>query len=570
MSSYPKLGKSGTTRTARPRKRRFYGKRNESEEDEGASTSARKLASASFEEISTRLTHFYRIIEFVSVFGVLSEFIICKDCKKKITFEETSHKGLGFAIVAICECSRRDIASGPHIHNGYEINRRIVFVMRLLGVGRDGINLFCGLMDIGKGLSKNTYDLIVEHVHSASKSVFDFLCKKAVDEEKRENEKNKFPLLNLKVSGDGSWKKRGFNSLFGVTSLIGNATGKVIDAVVKSSYCKACLNWKDTNSDEYKLWYEEHEPHCTNNHTGSAGKMEVDAVKEMFSSSEEKYGVRYSHYIGDGDAKTFKALLDSKPYGDDFVVKKCECVGHVQKRMGTRLRNVKKEQKIGGKGKLTDSVIKELTNYYGLAIRRNSNSVEDMEREIMATYYHKISTNDNPRHEFCPKGADSWCKYNSAQALRTSFDHPAPLHSDVAKHILPLYTDLSRKDLLERCLGGYTQNSNESFNSAVWKLCPKHLHSGTKIVETAVYIAVAQFNEGYSGILRILKDLDIIIGVQCRSFAEEMDDKRTKRQDSRHRSCSRKSRAARKQQAVQQSELLEEAEGVLYGPGIAD
>lgn len=42
--------------------------------------------------------------------------------------------------------------------------------------------------------------------------------------------------MNLKVSGDGSWKKRGYSSLFGVTTLIGNSTGKVIDLVVKSSF----------------------------------------------------------------------------------------------------------------------------------------------------------------------------------------------------------------------------------------------------------------------------------------------------------------------------------------------
>lgn len=143
--------------------------------------------------------------------------------------------------------------------------------MRLLVVGRHGINLFCGLMDIGKGLSKNAYDLIVAYVHSASKSVFEFSCKRAIEEEKKENEKNKTPILHLKVSGDGSWKKRGFSSLFGVSSLIGNATGKVIDLVVKSSYCKSCLEWKDKNSEEYKLWYEEHEPNCTCNHIGSAG-----------------------------------------------------------------------------------------------------------------------------------------------------------------------------------------------------------------------------------------------------------------------------------------------------------
>ena len=34
-------------------------------------------------------------------------------------------------------------------------------------------------------------------------------------------------LLNLKVSGDGSWETRGFFSLFGVTTLIRNYTGRI-------------------------------------------------------------------------------------------------------------------------------------------------------------------------------------------------------------------------------------------------------------------------------------------------------------------------------------------------------
>jgi len=67
--------------------------------------------------------------------------------------------------------------------------------------------------------------------------------------------------------------------------------------------------------------------------------MEVDAVREMFSRSEEMYGVKYGNYIGNGDLKTFKAILDLNPYGDDLKVKKSECVGHVEKRMGSRLQN---------------------------------------------------------------------------------------------------------------------------------------------------------------------------------------------------------------------------------------
>lgn len=76
------------------------------------------------------------------------------------------------------------------------------------------------------------------------------------------------------------------------------------------------------------------------------------------------------------------------------------------------------------------------------------------------------------------------------------------LHSTtVAKHILPIYEDLSKEELLQRCLGDYTQNANGSFNSTIWRLARKHLNSGLKIVEIASYIAARVFTKGYSSIL---------------------------------------------------------------------
>ncbi len=66
-----------------------------------------------------------------------------------------------------------------------------------------------------------------------------------------------------------------------------------------------------------------------------------------------------------------------KPYGKDVQIAKKECVGHVQKRLGTRLRKLKdslKKQKladgkpIGGRNRLTDKTVDTLQNYYGLAI----------------------------------------------------------------------------------------------------------------------------------------------------------------------------------------------------------
>lgn len=36
--------------------------------------------------------------------------------------------------------------------------------------------------------------------------------------------------------------------------------------------------------------------------------------------------------MGDGDCAAYPSVVESKPYGPDFVIDKLECVGHVQKR----------------------------------------------------------------------------------------------------------------------------------------------------------------------------------------------------------------------------------------------
>ncbi|EZA51573.1 hypothetical protein X777_09740 [Ooceraea biroi] len=483
--------------------------------------------------------------------------VICRQCKQDIKFAESGIRGLGFKIIISCRCGRREINSGPFIKNAFEINRRIIFVMRLLNAAREGINIFCGLMDIGQGTSKTAYDHAVQHIHSATSAVIDVLCKKVVQEEKEENVKNGRSPSNFKVSGDGSWKKRGFSSLYNVTTLIGYYSGKVIDLVIKGSYYQACTYWKSQkNTEEYLQWYEEHKEQCLANHSGSAGKMEVDAIKEMFTRSEEKFEVKYGNYIGDGDSKTYKAILDLNTYGDDFQVVKSECIGYIEKRMGTRLRNLKKTEKLGGKGKLTNVLIKKLTKYYGLAIRRNIDSADEMAKAIMVTYYHLCSTNEKPMHHNCPPGADSWCK--------------CILHPDVQKHLLSIYEDLSRKDLLDRCLGGHTQNANECFNSTVWRLTPKHLNSGIKIIEIDTFIAAGIFNEGYFSVLKIMEALEIIIRQQCKFFADTCDAERLKRQERRSLSSTKEARTSRREQQIQQQQFYEEEEGLLYGPGIAD
>lgn len=563
------------TRASRLRKRKFPGNIHTREaETTFASTSAKKLSTSRDDEVIINPSCTYRIIAFLSVFTEISQLVVCKECKGEVRFGESSSRGLGFKIVVQCKCRVQYINSCPLIDNkAYEVNRRMVLIMRLLGIGREGINLFCGLMDISQGLSTHLYYAAMDNIYCGAKAVYDLLTKKAIDEEKIQNAEHGNPMTDISVSGGGTWKKRGFSSLFGITTLIGKYTGKVVDLVVKSSFCHACNLWKSKSGTEgYIPWIENHAEACTANHKGSAGKMEVDSVKEMFRRSLEIHQVRYAKYIGDGDTKTFKALLDDKPYGEDLTVEKKECVGHVEKRMGSRLRNLKKTNKLGGKGKLTDKLIKELTIFYGLAIRRHPDSVDDMYNAVWATYYHKISTDENPQHMHCPVGSESWCKWRKSEAENTldKFNHETPLHKDVADAIKPIYNNLSSRELLERCLGGGTQNNNESYNSTVWRLAPKHLHCGSKTIEIAAHLATGIFNEGFSAILKTMTTIGIVIGHQAKIYAEARDERRLERSSRRSLEATKEARTARRSEQMHLNDFFEEEEGIFYGPGIAD
>lgn len=384
-------------------------------------------------------------------------------------------------------------------------------------------------------------------------------------------------------------EKRGFSSLFGVTSLIGYFTGKVLDIFVKSSYCHECKTWESKlDSAEYEEWHEAHvnAGKCQANHTGAAGNMEVEAIKTMFQRSVRN-GVRYRNYIGDGDSKAYSGLVNSKPYGDDFSIVKKECVGHVQKRMGTRLREIVKKtvvdtetkagkkikrKSLSGKGKLTAKIIDKLTVYYGLAIRRYSDSVENMKNAIWATFFHYSSTDENPQHKKCPRGADSWCEWQKAAAANAldSFKHTySALPKDVLDAIKPIYEYLSKDALLERCVGGFTQNNNESLNQLIWKISPKHLSGTSVIVEIAAYVAACAFNEGSFALLTFMQVMEISSGSSAHEWARSSDSMRISRAEQEAKKQTKEGRIQRRQEQKDALDIMDDS-NILYGPGIDD
>lgn len=173
-------------------------------------------------------THVYRIINFIHVFSAISDLVKCKNCEKDVEFNVKGEQGLGFKISVKCDCEPKEINSCPKIgRKAFEINRRFVFAMRLLGVGLQGLNIFCGIMDLGQGLASKT-NYSCQKFLPAAKSVCDVVLGKTAKEEMEKNAEAENELSHFSVSGDGTWSKRGFSSLFGAVTLIGKYSNRLL------------------------------------------------------------------------------------------------------------------------------------------------------------------------------------------------------------------------------------------------------------------------------------------------------------------------------------------------------
>ncbi|GFT27716.1 uncharacterized protein TNCV_3570851 [Trichonephila clavipes] len=102
-----------------------------------------------------------------------------------------------------------------------------------------------------------------------------------------------------------------------------------------------------------------------------------------------------------------------------------------------------------------------------------------MKTAIYASLMHCSSTDKKPMHGKCPQGESSWCFYKRAIAKgETPGSHSSMktyLSPQVVEKIMPVYQRLASDTILERCVAGKTQNSNESLHSCIWRKCTKEV-----------------------------------------------------------------------------------------------
>ncbi|EGI63375.1 hypothetical protein G5I_08248 [Acromyrmex echinatior] len=163
--------------------------------------------------------------------------------------------------------------------------------------------------------------------------------------------------------------------------------------------------------------------------------------------------------------------------------------------------------------------------------------------------------NNIPKDGVPQKVRNTQIFHSAATPLRyLLYTHKSLMSDIVYEAIKPVYEQLTTDDLLTRCIGGFTQNSNESFNSTVWAMAPKIMNSGKIIIDIATNIASCHGHKNWSK----------------KSRTMDLDEKRIQKAE---RSLSEGAKQARIdlktiQKAKQEQEIDEE--GQLYGAGIAD
>ena len=484
--------------------------------------------------------------------NIFSMYSSCPQCQNKLSLDNIIDRKMGFCLDFELYCENCEVVvdtfktSLMHTHSSKKkskspgrkiwiVNTRAVIAFREIGKGYAAIDSFALCMNMPPPMTKNNFNVINKLLHMVYVEAADDCTSNAAKETRDilSNDDSADAVIDCQVSLDGTWQKRGHASINGAVTLMSRENGKCIDTYVFSKRCKGCDYWRTKiNDPSYKDWQINHI--CLINHDKSSDAMESAGAVKMFSRSVEKNKLRYTSYIGDGDTSSFNDVVKSQPYGPDVVIDKKECIGHVQKRMGTRLRNMRQttkgvllsdDKKIMGKGRLTDKAVNTLHNYYGMAIRQNCENIYTMKKSVWATLYHNSDIEDaSERHMFCPRSLDSWCIWQADQLSGANkYKIKLNLPMAITEAIRPIFQDLSKDALLSKCLHGQTQNNNEAINNFIWQRCPKQTYVSRIVIEMAVSSAVLEFNEGCIGLYGVFKKL----GIACGRFM----DLATKRKD---------------------------------------
>lgn len=271
----------------------------------------------------------FRFVD-ISVLATVFASLRCPSCEQgNVCLEEDEESKMGLASLLILKCTAAKcsyhhtyISSEIENKQALEVNRRAVLAMRNIGVGHQELVKFTCVMNLLSPMNESSYREHVKALRNAAESVAKASMSKAAGEVKEFHEPAEDGLYDIAVSGDGTWRKRGFSSSCGVVTALSTVIDKALDCGVMSKDCKECKLWRGKEgSQAFQQWWEGHQHKCHTNFEGSSAARDANGVLHIFERSVEQHDLWYLEFLGDGDSKAHKLLVEEAVYGDVEVKK---------------------------------------------------------------------------------------------------------------------------------------------------------------------------------------------------------------------------------------------------------
>ena len=439
--------------------------------------------------------------------GLNSSFILhCRRCHQVVAeFSSSLHIGESPEAAVNCPPTK---ASPPS-----EVNSRAMVAVHSTSISWRDFLLLCAVMDLpvpARNMNKHSLSSFTASAVEVSQESMS-LAAAQVRTRETSTESNIPGAFRCDVSFDATWHRRGHYSNQGFGAAIDVVSNKVLDYMLYQRVCRKCLTWpserRSNFPEEYAAFCEEHEATCSANFSGTSQGMEGSAAIEIWKRSVDRNQLVYSTYVGDGDSSSLKNLCKSDPYEGVELVRKEECLGHVQKRLKKHLK-----KKSISFSKISAVKVERVGQLYALVVSQNRGKTpEQIQAALWNLLEHLVENHVN-----CPFSTDSWCYYQAALAENSndpSFLIP-PLRAAYlntseygrAKEVFSTFASLSMCGALTM---GQTQNANESLHSIIWHNSPKAKYVGQKSIEASTALAVSTFNGGEMALASVLHAMSI-------------------------------------------------------------
>ena len=174
----------------------------------------------------------YRLVSCERFSQAVSKIGLCSVCRSPLTLREdlVSRRALVSKLMICCTntaCNAEAAVSDPYFPESTSLNTRSVLGMREIGRGKKSLEPFCGVMDMLPPLSSPAY---IEHNHRVADAVMavalENMCAASAHLHKLQGV-DPTTVLDITVTCDGTWSKRGHTATHGVVVVIAWETGQV-------------------------------------------------------------------------------------------------------------------------------------------------------------------------------------------------------------------------------------------------------------------------------------------------------------------------------------------------------